>query len=40
MIIKLKDFQIPKRLEFEKDTYSDTYGKFFAEPFERGLAQQ
>lgn len=37
MIIKLKDFQIPKRLEFEKDTYSDTYGKFFAEPFERGF---
>lgn len=37
MLIKLKDFQIPKRLEFEKDTYSDTYGRFFAEPFERGF---
>lgn len=36
-MIKLKDFQIPKRLEFEKETYSDTYGKFFAEPFERGF---
>jgi len=27
----------PKRLQVEADTLSDTYGKFFAEPFERGF---
>jgi len=36
MGIKWKDFQMPKRLECEASTYSDTYGKFLAEPFERG----
>lgn len=36
MGIKWRDFQIPKRLECEESTYSDTYGKFLAEPFERG----
>lgn len=36
MGIKWKDFQLPKRLECEESTYTDTYGKFFAAPFERG----
>ncbi|MBI5694894.1 MAG: DNA-directed RNA polymerase subunit alpha [Nitrospirae bacterium] len=35
--MKLKGFQIPKKLEFETDTLTDTYGKFSAEPFERGF---
>ena len=37
MIIRTKDFQIPKKLEVEKETLTKTYGKFFAEPFERGF---
>jgi len=37
MIIRTKDFQIPKKLEVEKETLSKTYGKFTAEPFERGF---
>lgn len=37
MIVKTKDFQIPKGLEFEKETLTDIYGKFTAEPFERGF---
>jgi DNA-directed RNA polymerase subunit alpha len=36
MGIKWRDFQIPKRLECEESSYTDTYGKFIAEPFERG----
>ena len=36
MGIKWRDFQIPKRLECEETTNSETYGKFVAEPFERG----
>lgn len=28
--------QIPKFLDYEKETFSTTYGKFIAEPFERG----
>ncbi len=31
------NFQIPSRLEVEKETLSDTYGKFYAQPFERGF---
>lgn len=31
-----RDFEIPKRLECDETAYSDTYGKFIAEPFERG----
>ncbi len=26
----------PRRLDYDKDTLSETYGKFYAEPFERG----
>jgi DNA-directed RNA polymerase subunit alpha len=36
MGIKWKDFQMPKRLECDESSYSNTYGKFIAEPFERG----
>ncbi|MDP1853132.1 MAG: DNA-directed RNA polymerase subunit alpha [Candidatus Omnitrophota bacterium] len=36
MGIKWKDFQMPKRLECDEATYTPTYGKFIAEPFERG----
>ncbi|MBM3251765.1 MAG: DNA-directed RNA polymerase subunit alpha, partial [Candidatus Omnitrophica bacterium] len=36
MGIKWKDFQMPKRLECEESSYTNTYGKFIAEPFERG----
>jgi DNA-directed RNA polymerase subunit alpha len=32
-----RDLIRPKRLQVESDTYSDTYGKFTAEPFERGF---
>jgi len=31
-----KDFEMPKRLECDEATYTTTYGKFIAEPFERG----
>lgn len=37
MIKAMKDFQIPLRVEVDKDTLSPTYGKFTAEPFERGF---
>jgi DNA-directed RNA polymerase subunit alpha len=36
MGIKWKDFQLPKRLECDEATYTNTYGKFSAAPFERG----
>jgi len=36
MGIKWKDFQLPKRLECDEPTYTNTYGKFYAAPFERG----
>lgn len=36
MGIKWRDFQLPKKLEHDESTYKDTYGKFFAAPFERG----
>jgi len=37
MIKAMKDFQVPMRVEAEKDTLSTVYGKFTAEPFERGF---
>ena len=37
MIIRTKDFQMPKKLEADQDTLTNTYGKFVAEPFERGF---
>ncbi|MCM8799852.1 MAG: DNA-directed RNA polymerase subunit alpha [Candidatus Omnitrophica bacterium] len=36
MGIKWRDFLLPKRLECDEATYTNTYGKFFASPFERG----
>ena len=36
MGVKWRDFQMPKRLDCEETTYTDTYGKFIAEPFEKG----
>ena len=32
-----KGFQRPKRLEFERETITDRYGRFYAQPFERGF---
>jgi len=31
-----KDFEMPKRLTCDEASYTNTYGKFVAEPFERG----
>ncbi len=36
MGVKWRDFQFPKRIIIDEETYSPTYGKFMAEPFERG----
>ncbi len=36
MGVKWRDFQMPKRLDCDESTYNNTYGKFIAEPFERG----
>lgn len=36
MGVKWRDFQVPKRLDCEEASYTETYGKFIAEPFERG----
>ena len=36
MGVKWRDFQMPKRLDCEETSYTNTYGKFVAEPFERG----
>mgnify|MGYP001590223359 CR=1 FL=1 len=33
-----KGFQKPKRLEVERETLTDTFGRFYAQPFERGFA--
>ena len=32
-----KGFQKPKRLAADTDTPTDKYGKFYAQPFERGF---
>ncbi|MEK7702697.1 MAG: DNA-directed RNA polymerase subunit alpha [Nitrospirota bacterium] len=37
MIIRTKDFQIPGKVDVERETLTKTYGKFYAEPFERGF---
>lgn len=36
MGVKWRDFQLPKKLECDEASYSNTYGKFMAAPFERG----
>ena len=33
-----KGFQKPKRLEVDRDSLTETYGRFYAQPFERGFA--
>ncbi len=37
MGIKWRDFQLPKRLDCDESSYTPTYGKFIAAPFERGF---
>lgn len=37
MGISWKTFEMPKKLEYDEKTYSASYGKFIAEPFERGF---
>ncbi len=32
-----RDFEVPKKLVCEDNTLTDSYGKFIAEPFERGF---
>ncbi len=34
--MKLQDFILPEKIKFDKDKLSDKYGRFVAEPFERG----
>ena len=36
MGIALRSFEIPKKLECDEESLTETYGKFVAEPFERG----
>lgn len=36
MGVKWRDFQLPKKLECDESSYTNTYGKFSAAPFERG----
>ena len=33
-----KGFQRPKRLEIDQESLTSTYGRFIAQPFERGFA--
>ena len=33
-----KGFQRPKRLEVDQESLTSTYGRFIAQPFERGFA--
>lgn len=37
MIKAMKDFQVPMRVEVDQETHSPIYGKFTADPFERGF---
>ncbi|MCI0684114.1 MAG: DNA-directed RNA polymerase subunit alpha [Gemmataceae bacterium] len=37
MRVKWRGLELPNRLSCERETLTDTYGKFFAEPFERGF---
>ena len=39
MVQRVKGFHKPKRLECELETLTSTYGKFIAEPLERGFGQ-
>ena len=37
MRIRWREFELPNRVSADKETYTDFYGKFIAEPFERGF---
>ena len=37
MLKRAKDFQMPKKLQYDPKKVTDTYGKFTAEPLERGF---
>ena len=37
MRIRWREFELPNRVSIEKGTYTDFYGMFIAEPFERGF---
>jgi DNA-directed RNA polymerase subunit alpha len=37
MTMLWKGFQRPKRLEFERETLTERFGRFYAQPFERGF---
>ena len=37
MRIQWRGLELPNRVVSDRDTLTDTYGKFFAEPFERGF---
>ena len=37
MNLRNKGFQIPENIVFDSDSLTDTYGKLYAEPFERGF---
>jgi DNA-directed RNA polymerase subunit alpha len=37
MRIKWRGLELPNRLSSDRETLTDTYGKFYAEPFERGF---
>lgn len=39
MGMKLKNFELPKGIVFDEETYTPTYGKVVAEPFEKGYGQ-
>ncbi|MFQ5953412.1 MAG: DNA-directed RNA polymerase subunit alpha, partial [Candidatus Omnitrophota bacterium] len=36
MAVKLKNFELPKKIVFNESTYSPVYGQVMAEPFEKG----
>ncbi|MGB2600074.1 MAG: DNA-directed RNA polymerase subunit alpha [Candidatus Omnitrophota bacterium] len=36
MTVKLKNFELPKKIVFNESTYSPTHGQVMAEPFEKG----
>ena len=36
MGMRLKNFELPKSIIFDEDSYEPTYGRIIAEPFEKG----
>lgn len=39
MRIRWRGLELPVRVDVEKETLTDKYGKFIAAPFERGFGQ-